>query len=254
MFSTVELLWATAVVLVAGLAGVIVYLHHGGGTAGQSAAADSATVTKLARRPAQVVGSLIVTLSTQRRFGDALRPTVSDPGLLINRGRRPVYISGRPLVLELRPLLPRRRLGSSTYYALAVPGPFHFAGLAASGSRAVFVVATTKRPPTSPRDVPGRRIAVWYTLDGGSTWATDVRTITTASRGSSTVAIMPDVRRTDEKTAVVSLLARGLVPEIRIASCAQCGPAGRVVRQAVRAGRQLERWSRVRIDVSGQAR
>jgi hypothetical protein len=251
--------WASAAVVVA-LAvalGIFFLIGRGSGSGGGRPTAAAlprsapATVTRATRRPTFVSGAMTIDYNAQRRTGQAIRPLVSDSGLLINRGRRPVYISGRPLILALEPLLPHGRVGNPTYYILRAHGPFHFAGLAMSGSRSVFVVASTKRPPTSFRNVPGRKIAVWYTLDGGSHWETNIQTITTASYATLLTTAMPAVQGADEKTAITRLLARGLVPEIHVVHCAGCGSQGRVLKQSSAPGQRLTRWSQVRIDVSG---
>jgi hypothetical protein len=174
---------------------------------------------------------------------------ITDQGLLENQGRKALYIDGRPLILTLRPLLPKQRLGSPSYYVLRAPGRFHLAGVFVSGSRSVFVVATTKRPPWSSRNVPGRRVAVWYSLDGGTRWQTDIQTITKAAPAMGLSAVTPSVQGAAEKTAISRLLIGGLVPKIRRVHCAACGVPGHVLRQDPRAGGRLARWSQVRIDV-----
>lgn len=245
-----------AALCLAGIALAVVLIGRGGGSGGRPAtlalSQSAPTVTRVGHPTSLVSGSLTVTFSAQRRFGQAVRPTVSDTGLLVNRGRHPVYIDGRPLILSLQPLLPHERFGTPRYYALRVHGPFHLAGVFMSGSRSVFVLATTKRPPTSLRDVPGRKIAVWYTLDGGDRWQTNVQTITKPSHGALLTTAVPALQGTDEKTAVTRLLGRGLVPGVKIVTCPGCStPTGRVFKQVPAAGRRATRWSVVRIEVAG---
>jgi hypothetical protein len=165
--------WA-ALAMVASLAAGIFFAAGGGsgsGSGGRPVGAASISpgkvgVIEVTHPPRPLIGAMNVTVATERRFGQAIRPTITDQGVLVNRGNRPVYIDGRPMTLSLQPLLPGRRLGKPRFFILKAPPRFHLAGVYVSGSRSVFVVATTKRPPASSRNVVGRRIAVWYSLDG----------------------------------------------------------------------------------------
>jgi hypothetical protein len=247
---------AAALFLAAALAAGLHFGTGGSGPGGQPASSgiassEAMSVVQVTARPRLVRGAMIVTVSTQRRLGQAIRPTITDQGVLWNRGRKRVYIDGRPLILTLQPLLPEQRLGSPSYYVLRAPGRFHLAGVFVSGSRSVFVVATTKRPPSSSRNVPGRRVAVWYSLDGGTHWQTNIATITKASPAMGVTAITPAVQGTDQKTAISQLLLHGFVPEIHHVQCTACGRPGQVVKQQPGPGRRLFRWSQVRVDVLG---
>jgi hypothetical protein len=251
-----RLRWAAGAVLLAAALGVGVFFGTGGGSgsSGQPASngvagSEAMSVVQVTESPRPVIGAMTVMVSTQRRLGEAIRPMITDQGLLLNQGRKSVYIDGRPLILTLRPLLPQQRLGSPSYYVLRAPRRFHLAGVFVSGSRSVFVVATTKRPPSSSRNVPGRRIAVWYSMDGGAHWQTNIDTITEASPANALRAVVPSVRGADAKTAVTALLEHGLIPRVELVRCPSC-TSGRVVKQTPASGHAATRWSQVSIQMA----
>jgi hypothetical protein len=142
-------------------------------------------------------------------------------------------------------------LSPPSYYLLRAPAGFHLASVFVTGSKSVFVVASTKRPPDSSRNVPGRRIALWYSLDGGRRWQTSSWTITKPSPASRK-ATVPPVRGLDEQTAIARLVEQGLAPEIKLRNrCSACATStAHVLTQTPAPGRRLWRYSLVTIQVA----
>jgi hypothetical protein len=178
--------------------------------------------------------------------GRTLEATVTDEGYLVNRGRKQVYVPGRPLILTLRRVdgRPRSPVGATSVFRLRAAPDLRLARIFLPSRTSVFVVASTKRPPFSYRNVPGRRMAVWYSLDGGARWKTAAWTIREAAPAASEA---PRLVGLDEQLAVERLLEQGLAPVMkRTPACSAC-TRGRVLRQTPPPGRRARRGSRVTI-------
>lgn len=183
--------------------------------------------------------------------GQRIQATVTDPGYLINRGRKALYIDGRPLTLFLQTVGAgsHKRTSKPSVFLLRAAPDLRLAGIFMPDRHSIFVLASSKRPPFSFRNVPGRRLAVWYSLDGGSRWQTASWTISKASAAGAIRAI-PRLQGLDEKTGIERLLEQGLIPEVKqVPRCASC-TAGRISRQQPLPGARVALGSRATIEVT----
>src|SRR5207253_6195624 len=110
-------------------AAVAVFLSTGGGsgsgrgpTVGHDSGSSSPGLTKVAQAPPRVAGAMTVDSVPDWGPGPKVQATIADTGLLVNRGRKPVYVAGRPLILTVR------TVGRSSVFRLQAAPDLRLAG------------------------------------------------------------------------------------------------------------------------------